>query len=307
MAFSADGTTWGPWEPYQAVTDWMLPPGDGTKTLWAKVESSAGIASEPASASIVLDTERPTVDSVDPPVNADLVGPRPMITVTFSEAIDPASWASLGLVLQTPDGVLIPGTYAMGPLPDVATFRPARDLVTGDSYVLSLGAVRDVAGNLVAPIGSWVAVDRAAPQVSLGAAPRVVSQGATALLAGRLVAPTGVARLSLEARPGGSAEVISLGTVPVAVDGTFSVRVTPASTTEYRFLVPAAGDYGAGSAGAIVAVRRAIRITGPGSSVVRTGRCGSTRSNWRRWSGTTATRASIMPACCRTWRRHIPP
>ena len=109
MAFSGDGTTWEAWQPYQAVTTWSFADGDGTKTLWAKVESAAGVASAPVSASIVLDTERPSVVSVDPAFNDDLVGARPTITVTFSEAIDPASWTQLGLVVQTPDGVLVSG------------------------------------------------------------------------------------------------------------------------------------------------------------------------------------------------------
>ena len=54
MAFSGDGITWLAWQPYQAVTSWTFPDGDGTKTLWAKVENSAGVASAPVQASIVL-------------------------------------------------------------------------------------------------------------------------------------------------------------------------------------------------------------------------------------------------------------
>ena len=77
MAFSADGITWQPWQPYQAVTSWTFPDGDGTKTLWAKVENAAGVASAPVSASIILDTQRPSVTAVDPPINDDLVGARP--------------------------------------------------------------------------------------------------------------------------------------------------------------------------------------------------------------------------------------
>jgi len=274
MAFSADGTTWEPWTPYLAVTDWTFPDGDGTKTLWAKVENSAGIASAPALTTIVLDTERPSVTSVDPAINDDLVGPRPTITVTFSEAIDPESWELLGLVVQTPAGILVPGTYAMGATSDVGTYRPSADLVTGATYILALGAVRDVAGNLVAPIGSWVAVDRPAPELSLIAAPRVVDRGATALLSGRITAPGGVTSLSLEALPRGALQVVPLGSVPVTAEGSYSARVTPSSTTEYRLRVPATGEHGAGSVGTVVAVRRAVRITGPSPSVVRAGGVG---------------------------------
>ena len=273
MAFSGDGAAWQPWSAYQAVTAWTFPDGDGTKTLWAKVESVAGAVSAPISASIELDTERPGVAAVNPAINDDLVGPRPTITVSFSEPIDPASWTQFGLVVQTPDGTLVPGAYGMAG-PSAGWYRPSADLAAGSMYVVSLGAVRDVAGNLVAPVGSWVAVDRPAPELSFAAVPGVVNQGATTLLSGRLTAPAGVASLSLEARPAGALQVVPLGSVPVTANGSFAIRVTPASTTEYRVLVPATGEYGAGSANAVVSVRRGVRITGSAPSVVRAGRVG---------------------------------
>ncbi len=125
-------------------------------------------------------------------------------------------------------------------------------MTVGSLYVVSVGAVRDVAGNFVAPIGSWVATDRPAPEITLQAKPAVVDRGATTLLSGRLTAPTGIASLTLEARPVGALQTVALGSVPVAADGSFSARVTPSSTTEYRFRVPAASSYGAGSANAVV-------------------------------------------------------
>jgi hypothetical protein len=273
MAFSADGTTWQPWQEYQAVTSWTFPDGDGTKTLWAKVENEAGVASAPVSASIVLDTERPSVTAVDPAINSDLVGARPTITVTFSEAIDPGSWTQLGLVVQTPDGVLIPGTFVLI-MANIGSYEPSVDLVSGSVYVLTVGAVRDTAGNLVAPVGSWVATDRPGPTVTLKATPSIVDRRASALLAGRLTVPTGVPSLSLEARREGSLLTVVLGTVPVAADGTFSTRVTPSSTTEYRVRVPAAGDVGAGSVSAVVSVRRAV-ILNATASAVHAGRVGT--------------------------------
>jgi hypothetical protein len=226
MAFSGDGRTWEPWQTWQSVTSWTFSDGDGTKTLWARVENAAGVVSAPVSASIVLDTQGPSVVTVDPAVNADLVGPRPTVTVTFSEPIDPASWTQLGLVAQTPSGVLLPGVYDV-PAPTVGRFRPSTDLVVGGVYVLSVGAVRDVAGNVVAPIGSWVATDLPAPAITLRAAPTLVDRGATTLLSGRLTAPTGIASLMLEALPVGALQIDSLGSVPVAADGSFSTRVTP--------------------------------------------------------------------------------
>ena len=273
MAFSADGTTWQPWQSYQAVTSWVFPEGDGTKTLWAKVENEAGVASLPVSASIVLDTERPAVTTVDPAINGDLVGARPTVTVTFSKAIEPGSWTQLGLVVQTPEGVLIPGTLVLI-TPTVGTYEPSVDLVSESAYVLTVGSVRDLAGNLVAPVGSWVATDRLGPRVSLKATPTLVDWSSPALIAGRLTAPTGVSLLTLEARAVGGLLSVVLGTIPVAPDGAFSIRVTPSSTTEYRVRVPAVGGYGAGSVSAVVSVRRAVRLNWS-ASVVHPGRVGA--------------------------------
>jgi hypothetical protein len=273
MAFSGDGITWQPWQPYQAVTSWTFSNGDGTKTLWARVENGAGVASPPVSASIVLDTKQPSVVAVDPAINDDIVGVRPTITVTFSEAIDPGSWRHLGLVVQTPEGDLIPGTFTVT-APDTGSYRPSVDLASGSAYVLTVGPVRDIAGNLVAPIGSWVTTDQPGPEITLKATPSLVSRGATALLAGRLTAPTGFGSLTLEARPPGALETVALGSVSVAADGSFSTLVTPSSTTEYRLRVPAAGGFGAGSVSTVVSVRRAVRLNWS-SSVVHGGRVGT--------------------------------
>ena len=276
MAFSTDGTTWQPWHSYQAVTSWVFPEGDGTKTLWAKVDNKAGVASPPASASIVLDTEQPTVTTVDPAIGSDLVGARPTVAVTFSEAIAPGSWTQLGLVVQSAEGVLIPGAFVLI-TPTTGTYEPSVDLVSGSAYVLAVGSVRDLAGNLVAPVGSWVATDRLGPTVSLKATPTLVDWSGAAFISGRLTAPTGVASLTLEARAVGGLLSVVLGTIPVALDGVFSIRVTPSSTTEYRVRVPAVGTYGAGSVSAVVSVRRAM-ILNATVSAVHLGRVGTRAS-----------------------------
>jgi hypothetical protein len=210
---------------------------------------------------------------VDPAITDDLVGPRPTITVTFSEPIDPASWTQLGLVVQTQDGALVPGTFTIT-APDAGSYRPSADLVSGGAYVLTVGPVTDVAGNLAVSSGSWVAIDRPAPELTLQAIPAMVDRGATTMLSGRLSAPPGVASLSLEARPVGALQLVPLGAVSVRSDGSFSTRVAPSSTTEYRLLVAAAGGFGAGTVSAVVSVRRTVRVNWS-TSVTHAGRVGA--------------------------------
>ena len=204
----------------------------------------------PSPASIVLDTQPPSVTTVDPAINDDLVGARPTITVTFSEPIDPASWTQLGLVVQTPDGCSCSRDVHASRRPTPGPIRPSEDLVSGER-VRAHGRRRARrrrqprrADRLVGGDGSAGAARSRSRR-----APALVDRGATALLTGRLTAPTR-GRL---AHAGGASRRCprdrSLWVpCPSAADGSFSTRVTPSSTTEYRLRVPAAGGFGAGSA-----------------------------------------------------------
>ena len=250
-------------------------------------------------------TNTATVTAIEPQIGAALVGLRPTVTVTFSKAIDPGSWTQFGLIVQTPDGVLVPGSFSV-PAPNVGTFQSSENLSTDSAYVLTVGAVRDLAGNLVVPVGSWVATDRLAPKITLRATPVLVDRGAIVLLNGRLTAPTGVTSLSLEASPVGALEAVPLGVVPVAADGSFSTRVAPSSSTGYLLRVPAAGEFGAGSVSALVSVRRGVFLNWS-SSVVNAGRVGTRLSIVATVSPATAGvgvefRLERWSAVSRSWR-----
>src|SRR5262249_20356357 len=56
MSFSNDGSTWDAWQPYTTALVWLLPAGDGAKTVYARVRDQAGNVSAPASATIQLDS-----------------------------------------------------------------------------------------------------------------------------------------------------------------------------------------------------------------------------------------------------------
>ncbi|MGE5551338.1 MAG: fibronectin type III domain-containing protein [Bacteroidota bacterium] len=64
MSFSVDGRNWSQDEPYQATRAYTLPGGDGQKTVYARFRDKAGLYSEPASDSIVLDTRSPAIGNV---------------------------------------------------------------------------------------------------------------------------------------------------------------------------------------------------------------------------------------------------
>ena len=64
MSFSTDGRNWSPDESYQTTRAYTLPAGDGTKTVYARFRDRAGLYSDPASDSIILDTRPPSISNV---------------------------------------------------------------------------------------------------------------------------------------------------------------------------------------------------------------------------------------------------
>jgi N-acetylneuraminic acid mutarotase len=60
MSFSNDGVTWGDWQNYATITNWLLQSGDGTKIVYLRVQDAAGNISLPIHSTIEVDT---TVDS----------------------------------------------------------------------------------------------------------------------------------------------------------------------------------------------------------------------------------------------------
>ncbi len=63
MCFSNDGTNWSAWEPYVADKAWTLSPGNGTKTVYARVRDGATVYE--ASDTIVLNTTCPWEDTLE--------------------------------------------------------------------------------------------------------------------------------------------------------------------------------------------------------------------------------------------------
>lgn len=75
MSFSSDNSNWSDWENYQAVKNWLLPDGDGFKTIYVKFRDAFGNESEVYSATITLDTTPPSVTQILGPAltNTDAV------------------------------------------------------------------------------------------------------------------------------------------------------------------------------------------------------------------------------------------
>lgn len=274
MQFSLDGSAWGDWRPYEASITWSFPRADGRRTLWVRVRDRRGNVSATARAAILVDSVAPSVLARSPAPGGVVAAPRPTLAIRFSEPIRPSAWGSFGLILQDPAGTIVYGTYGWDAATNTGTFTPATDLQVGATYVVSLGTLSDLAGNLLPPLGSWTIRPLEAPRITLSAAPRVAARGQAVALSG-----------SVDVRPGGTFMLERLGPdggwdpveplLPDA-DGTVYSRQVVTETTSFR-VAYSGNEVSAAttSPGVRILVRRSIALAGPGPSVRRTAAVGA--------------------------------
>jgi hypothetical protein len=273
MAFSADGQAWDPWQPYAIASSYTFVPGDGPKHLWVKVRSAIGLVSDPAQASILLETVAPTVTAITPAPGSAVGDLRPTLSVTFSEAIDPASWLNLGLVMQAPSGALVAGSYALATR-TTGTFTPTTALLPGTPYAVTVGSVTDLAGNRIVPIPSWILLPVLPSAATLTVAPQVVVAGGSTTLAGT-VQPAGIPGAQLLVRTATASDFSPASALPAGA-GPFSVSLAPTMNSWYRVDVPASPVIAAAQSSVVrVIVRRAVALDGPSASQTRSARPGA--------------------------------
>jgi hypothetical protein len=122
------------------------------------------------------DVTAPTINSVDPVDASGNVPANRRVTVTFSEAIDPASVGTTGFTLTAPDGTAVAGTVSVSG--NSLTFTPgsssATVLLTPDTaYTATVATViTDLAGNALAAGRVWTfttgtVLDTTAPTLAL--------------------------------------------------------------------------------------------------------------------------------------------
>ena len=274
MAFSNDGETWGAWQPFAPTSTWQAPPGDGDKTLWARVRNGVGLVSAAAQATVTLDTVAPSVLSVSPPANSIVSGLRPTFTIQFGEPVNPATWAQYGLIVQSRAGALVAGTYGYDPSTRIGWFVPSTDLEAGAGYIVTVGPVTDLAGNRVASLGSWVVTPLAPSTVTLKASPGVLRLGEATVLTGQATGLGPAASLELSSRPASSDAPVAQS-VPVPTDGRVQLTVRPAMNTTYRLGYAGTATIAPSQAEARVLVRRSVELAGLSSGAVRPVRRGT--------------------------------
>lgn len=271
MSFSADGEVWLPWEEYSQTKTWNILPVEGTQFVYARVKNGAGATSNVASTSVFFDATPPRVVRRDPAPDATIGNVRPRFTVTFDEPMAPTSWLDLGLVIQDQEGTILQGSYTFDQATLTGSFTPDRDLVIGDSYIVTIGTVTDIAGNKIAPVGSWTVKALRPSSISLGSSVKALTYGGSVKLTGRVAIPDGgTARLEMKRES--DADFTPVPDV-APVSGALSVTLKPRVSTQYRLRYAGSDTVAQASAGLTVAVRRSVTLAGRS-----TGKTASTRA-----------------------------
>jgi hypothetical protein len=149
MSFSDDGVEWSPWEPFMPYRTYQLDDGEGEKTVHFRVRDVAGnVVATPASAGIIMDTIVPTIEAFIPEDGAEAVSVQPVLSMTFSEAIDEETLTNMMILLLDSRTNTIEGTIEYNPSELTASFKPVANLDHVETYTLSLSSlITDIAGN----------------------------------------------------------------------------------------------------------------------------------------------------------------
>lgn len=268
MSFSSDDSSWSPWEPYAPSKIWSFEGADGIKLLWVRVRNGVGLVSAPSSVSVTLDTVPPIVIGHYPAPDAVLTTMTPTLSVGFDEAIDPRSWSSNGLVLQSATGAVLPGHYRYDSTTRTGFFTPSSSLAPGNIYSATVGNVTDLAGNRVVPSGSWLM--RVLLPATIALAPRlpVVRYGdpETLTLTSSLPANS---LMTVERSDSPAGPFLPVLTVSSA-GGSRSIGVDPPRNGYYRATYSGDATHIAATSSAVrVIVRRGVSVTGSGPAVIR--------------------------------------
>lgn len=269
MSLSEDGTTFAPWQPFEPDLSWTFSGADGERRIWARVRNAVGVTSAAASDGIVLDRVPPAVVRVSPTRDQPTGEARPTVSVEFSEPIRFETWLAGGLIVQSPTGAFVPGTFTYDSRARLGTFTPTQDLILGVAYVVTVGAVVDLAGNQASPTGSWLLRRLSPASLFLAASASVVPWGASIRLTGSATLPVG-ASPELEARTSTATGFASLGPVQ-AIDGSFSLSVRPSRNTYYRATYPGTPTVSPATSREVrVLVRRLVTLVGLSAGSTRT-------------------------------------
>ncbi len=132
--------------------------GDGEHTFAVRATDAAGnVDPTPATRTWTVDATAPTLTSTLPADGAADVAATASVTVTFSEAMDPATLTETTFTLVAQDGAeSVTAAVSYEVTTDTATLDPEADLEPGTLYTTTVTtAAADAAGNPLAAAETW--------------------------------------------------------------------------------------------------------------------------------------------------------
>lgn len=115
---------------------------------------------------VVGDTAAPYVLSTSPVLNSIGVEINRAITVTFNEAIDPATITSSSFLVDYSTGGIVTGAVTYDAASRTALFRSAVNLATSTAYIATItNDVKDLAGNALSNDYTWGFTTAASPEI----------------------------------------------------------------------------------------------------------------------------------------------
>jgi len=115
---------------------------------------------------VVVDTVAPYVLSTNPVLNSIGVEINRAITVTFNEAIDPATITSNSFLLDHSTGGIVTGTVTYDAASRTAIFLSDVNLATSTAYIATItNDVKDLAGNALSNDYTWGFTTAAPPDI----------------------------------------------------------------------------------------------------------------------------------------------
>ncbi|MGE5608605.1 MAG: DUF4082 domain-containing protein [Bacillota bacterium] len=183
---------------------------------------------------VAVDSTPPTVIAQTPAPNATNVAVNASVTVTFNEAVDPATITTSSFQLKN-GAIVVPSSVAYNATTHVATLTPTSTLASSTTYTATISGVKDVAGNAMTGSVNWsfttVAMDATPPAVT--------GQTPIANATGIAITTSVTATFSESVQPASISFVLrdSKGNVvPANVvysDSTRTVTLTPSSMLAY--------------------------------------------------------------------------
>lgn len=272
IRYRVDGGSWSPWVQPSTTHNASFAAVEGRHFVEAQALNGAGLISDTAVDSVILDLTAP-IGTRLAPVEGEVVStPRPILRYRFSEALRTRSWTTNGLSMESADGTSITGLGQYKTATKTGSFQPY-ELLPGVEYIVTVAEAVDLAGNPLW-IEPWT-ITYLIPTSVTASTRRIDATGgkrtelafrATAIPAG---APLIVERL--ERADDGTARWETVDTVTAAGDGTVQrVEITPDRSAQYAIRYAGSSTH-ATSRTASIAVVLTPRITRLGGSAVRSG------------------------------------